>query len=524
MAVTIGSDNEDHTNATIHHDSTGIGADPTDTGLQVFKDVYYYDTIAGVCVNVNLDWRWNDLLQGSSSVYDGNLAKMGLALSAAIEGSTDEAAEILIGKNYDKATGLGCDTVQFSPTSPGAMFGHRSIIESDGETEHIIFVVLRGTTSFEDDLNDIWTAMGIGDWGFGGIYRELLSCISEWSQAYGDINSSNTKFFVAGHSLGGACANILSAQLSKDYGAENVFGYTYAAPSPYTSEISDDYKNIHNFLCYRDNVPSRLSTQDPWYGNGYYTWFSPDTDKSPLTSYYYTELTGKLWSETYKEHFFFRLHAPSIYMAFLMTSPDLNNVASKVNYIRAKCPVDIEVYNSNGELVGHIVNDEVDYDNYTSDVMLTVTDGAKCVYFLNSDTYTINLIGTGDGTMVYTAASKDMNSDTVETDKVYSNVKITSSKKLKSIVSSYDTTDTSNLVEISDVELLVIDEGGNVVERVLSDNETSLLDESSGSDESSGGKSSNSRVAAVITIIVAVGLGVALLIVLKKRKREIIVH
>lgn len=59
------------------------------------------------------------------------------------------------------------------------MFGHRSIIESDGETEHIIFVVLRGTTSFEDDLNDIWTAMGIGDWGFGGIYRELLSCISE---------------------------------------------------------------------------------------------------------------------------------------------------------------------------------------------------------------------------------------------------------------------------------------------------------------------------------------------------------
>lgn len=109
MAVTIGSDNEDLTNATIQHDSTGIGADPTDTGLQVFKDVYYYDTIAGVCVNVNLDWSWNDLLQGSSSVYNGNLAKMGLALSAAIEGSTDEAAEILIGKNYDKATGLGCD-------------------------------------------------------------------------------------------------------------------------------------------------------------------------------------------------------------------------------------------------------------------------------------------------------------------------------------------------------------------------------------------------------------------------------
>ncbi len=489
--INICPDNTELLAAAIHYNSTGPddGGDPvdppvkppvtppnpdiTDTNLQIFDDVYYYDTIAGTGVNVDLLWSWNYLLLGNPQKYSQSLAKMGLVLSASVEGSTDETAAILINK-------LECDTAEYNSTSPGAVFAHKTVMMPGGQKEHMIFVVIRGTSGLEDGLNDILTAMGMGDWGAGDVYSKLSSCLAEWSNTYGEINSSNTKFFVTGHSLGGACANIVSARLSESYGTSNVFGYTFATPSPYTHESKNSYTNIHNFLCYNDNVPLRLSLQDPWYGNGYYTWFYPEESSQIAANY--TELTGKRWQDTYKEHFFFRLHAPSAYMAFLMTNPDLNRNASNVSYIRAKCPVDIEVYNSGNELVGYIVNNEVVYNNYTSDVMLTVTDGAKCVYFLNDDTYTIKFSGTGDGTMLYTAASKDMNSNTIEEAKVYSNVSIDNGKKLKSVVSSYNGTNTDVLVEIPDVELLVVDDGDNVVARVLSDSEASAAGKNNGTE------------------------------------------
>lgn len=487
--------NECLTNATIHYNSTGIGmgsgggeepvkppvkppveppTDVTDTSLQQFNGVYYYDTIARTGVNVDLLWSWNYLLTWGSEIYNQSLAKMGVVLSASIEGSTDEAAKILINN-------LGCDKAVFYETSPGALFAHRTIKKADGNIEHIIFIVVRGTTSGIDVANDILSAMNKGDWGFNDMYSILRSKLSEWSNSYGEINASNTKFFVTGHSLGGACANLISAQLSETYGKNNVFGYTYAAPSPFAEELSENnYRNIHNFLCYNDNVPSRLSLQGSWYGNGYHTWFYPGNSSQIATNY--TTLTGKSWLDTYKENKLLRLHAPSAYMAFLMTNLNLNKVEATVSYIRVKCPVDVEIYNSSNELVGHIVNDEVDYDNYTSDVMLTVTDGAKCVYFLNDDTYTIKFIGTGDGTMAYTVASKDMNSDTIEETKVYSNIIISDGKQLKSIVSSYNESNTDILVGIPNVELLVVDDEGNAVARVLSDSEAATTGKGSGAE------------------------------------------
>lgn len=471
-------------NATIHYNSTGPdgGNEETDTSLQTFNDVYYYDTIAGVGVNIDLTWSWNYLLAWNSQTYNQSLAKMGVALSAAIEGSVADLGEILIGKDYNRKKGLGCDDIKYSPTSPGAVFGHKTIIKADGKTEHVILVVIRGTTSVKDAVNDIKSGMNNGDWGFNDVYTNLRSCLTEWSGTYGEINPGNTKFFITGHSLGGACANILSAQLTEEYGENNVFGYTFATPSPFSEKLSkDNYRNIHNFLCYNDHVPSRFNRQDPWYGNGYYTWFYANQSYQMVTNY--MDLTGKLLQDEYAFSVLnLGLHAPSAYMAFLMTNPDLNRAASNVSYIRAKCPIDIEVYNSDNELVGHIVNDEIDYDNYASDVMLTVSNGAKCVYFLNDDTYTIKFTGTDDGTMVYTAASKDMNSDSVEETKVYSDVKIENGKKLKSVVSSYDETDTDKLVEITDVELLVVDDGGDAIARVLSDNEASSEGKSNGTE------------------------------------------
>lgn len=454
---------------------------PISTDVLTFKDVHYYDTIAKTDVSVDLTWNWNDLLLRDSYVYKVNLAKMGLALSAAIEGTNfkEETNNILIGT--DKENRLMLNEVAYDEDITPAMAVGIKQIKNGGETKNVIFVVLRGTTNIMDVGNDLFSSYGATQWGVNIVNYRLHSYLERWSDKY-DINKNNTKFFVTGHSLGGACANLLSAELSKECGEENVFGYTFAVPSPLNKmeDISRFRGNIYNFLCLQDNVPSHFSLRDTWYGYGYPRWFNiRELSKTENT---YKKLTGKYWISTYYEHSMVRLHAPSAYMAYLMADPTLNDSVVKYNYVRIKCPVDVEVYNSNNELVGRIANDEIDYDHYAPTVKLIICDGAKYVYFLDDDTYTVKITGTGDGTMTYMAASRNINSNTDEKSKIYSNVKIDPGKKFRSIVSAHDETNTDNLVEIPDVELLVTDDNGNAVAQVLPDIEASLLGKDNGTE------------------------------------------
>ena len=494
-SINIDTENECLANATIHYNSgkpdnndkpkppstDDDNEPPISTDVLTFKDVHYYDTIAKTDVSVDLTWNWNDLLLRDSYVYKVNLAKMGLALSAAIEGTNfkEETNNILIGT--DKENRLMLNEVTYDEDITPAMAVGIKQIKTGGETKNVIFVVLRGTTNIMDAGNDFFSSYGATQWGVNIVNYRLHSYLEGWSDKYG-INKSNTKFFVTGHSLGGACANLLSAELSKECGEENVFGYTFATPSPLNKmeDISRFRGNIYNFLCLQDNVPSHFSLRDTWYGYGYPRWFNiRELSKTENT---YKKLTGKYWISTYYEHSMLRLHAPSAYMAYLMADPTLNDSVVEYNYVRIKCPVDVEVYNSNNELVGRIVDDKIDYDHYAPTIKLIICDGAKYVYFLDDDTYTVKITGTGDGTMTYMAASRNINTNVDEKSKIYSNVKINPGKKFRSIVSAHDETNTDNLVEIPDVELLVTDDNGNAVAQVLPDIEASSLGKDNGTE------------------------------------------
>ena len=472
--ITKGTDNAPLYNAKIHYRSSDAGSDTEpDTEPQLLKDVYYYDTIAEAGVKTDLTWNWN-YLDKNPSKYNNNLAQMGLVLSAALEGSSDELAAILIGKDLDITKGLGCDRMEFYYNlSPGAAFAHRTITNTDGETEHVIFVVIRGTTTPMDVYTDVISAMGSEDWGTYDAYLYLQKYLSNLRAAHADMSMENTKFFITGHSLGGVCANLIARDLSDFYGKDHVYAYTFASPSPFSREVANNYTNIHNFLCWDDNVPTRFSTQYPWYGYGYYIWFYQN--ESPETEAGYRKLTGKSWQETYDDHSVLRLHAPSIYLAFFQSNPSFEPKKGKfhVYYMRAKCPVNIEVYNSVNELVGRITNEEVDLESRTSGVVLTAVDGLKSVYFAKDDTYTIRIIGTGEGTMTFTAGSADLNAGIMDEEKIFSNVQITEGKKMTSTVSVWDKTDTSidtaDKIDTKDVQLLVLDENGEPQKEVLPD-------------------------------------------------------
>ena len=62
------------------------------------------------------------------------------------------------------------------------------------------------------------------------------------------ISEQNVRFFVTGHSRGGAAANLLGVYLSEKYGKKNVCCITFGAPNvAFCSENKKDYENIVNF-------------------------------------------------------------------------------------------------------------------------------------------------------------------------------------------------------------------------------------------------------------------------------------
>lgn len=77
----------------------------------------------------------------------------------------------------------------------------------------------------------------------------------------------------------------------------------------------------------------------------------------------------------------------------LITAPTTNHLKE----VRAKCPVDVFVYDSSGDLVGSVENNVVTNDE---GVLIYVVGDEKRV-FLEGDDYVLKLVGTGAGTMEY---------------------------------------------------------------------------------------------------------------------------
>ena len=114
----------------------------------------------------------------------------------------------------------------------------------DGRTEVVIAV--RGTGEGEWPLN--MELMPSGDYSLPYAENFYLAArdILETNAAYLD-SLADPAFLVTGHSRGAAVANLLGAELTERYGAENVFVYTFATPRT-VREGGEAYGNIFNVI------------------------------------------------------------------------------------------------------------------------------------------------------------------------------------------------------------------------------------------------------------------------------------
>ena len=84
----------------------------------------------------------------------------------------------------------------------------------------------------------------------------------------------------------------------------------------------------------------------------------------------------------------------------LITKP----TKSYVKKMKVECPVDVYVYDMDGNLCGSIVNNVVDEAN--SEIAMSVQDDTK-IFYLTGNDYSIKLVGNDTGSMTYTVEELD---------------------------------------------------------------------------------------------------------------------
>ncbi len=306
--------------------------------------VTYKDPGVSTSQSIDLQFPWdvNTLVYGNAANYDVNLAIGAGALCAAAESGTSVAETVLsdLGLSGSIAHyGYGSNT-----TSVAHTFSLKTI-SVDGYDYNLITVIGRGSMSITDIMSDITPGAFVQNAEV--VLNNLYAFLAGKGIA---VNDSANRFFVTGHSLGGAVANIVGHELTVDGVAKSaIYGYTFG--TPLTTSISNANKdNIFNFIggttYFQQSTDTFCWGSDETYGklkNGDYVTIAMDalskgrygkdikySEQSDAFKAVYQNLTGK----TYSNGGLLSLsrHLVTVYLSYILA--DQTVAASVANGVR----------------------------------------------------------------------------------------------------------------------------------------------------------------------------------------------
>lgn len=350
-----------------------------------------------------------------------------------------------------------------------------------GNEKTLVLIVARGTLGFLEDLEEWKSNIDIlkqssknQHEGFAEAANALYDrMIGE--NFLGTSDFSNVEFVITGFSRGAAVANILAARLADEGVAQSrIHAYTFACPDTVkiTDRTAGRYKSIFNIANAKDFVSwvPRLYLGNEWnkYGQSY--WYCDDWNdyqnlEMGMDAHNQQKYLEYLRSERSGTEYWIRSRAKlALDAAAMQRNMDaLHKMGyhnTRVVYTGVYCPVDVEIFISDGRLAGSVVNNVA--ENILGDKVYISVDGSrKHIYFLDEDTYTLRLTATDDGIMCYTVQSIDVETQETTEEKVFSAVVLTDGRQMTSSITVKEDGDT----DTGEAQLFVLGEDGlNIVE------------------------------------------------------------
>ncbi len=407
------------------------------------------------------------LFKTPASIYNHSLALVAATLNAAGDGKGSYLPDAYAELGFEKIEYYNYPDMQVLDGSQSnehcfSIASRKMTI--DGKEQNVIAIILRGTDAGgSEPLGDL-RAKADGDYDgfkvfnyFQNFSNKAYNAFDAYLTANSISYSDDIKLLIGGHSLGGAAANLLAARLTKhtSIGIDNIYTFTFGALNSigfFENNLSEDqfnemrfgYPNINNIINFYDSFGPEgggadgLGVMRPAWGA--YTRYAKFGNILIFQKYY-------AWSA-------FNGYAAHVMPCYLQAIKNEENVYeytsdNKKVWISVLCPVDVDVYDPSGALVGSIKNNVM--DEAATSVPMYAEGDAKFLLLPEGLDYTLKLTAFDEGEMDYYIESAEGGYDQTS----YVNVALTPDKVMSSMISAD-----------SNIELFVLNDAGEAVAKI----------------------------------------------------------
>ncbi|MCD8097752.1 MAG: lipase family protein [Lachnospiraceae bacterium] len=213
-----------------------------------------------VTTDISVDWT-DSWFQNKTSTYCHELAIASIALSSSayVESGGEPASDSVEAALQD----FGFDVEAYNYDYPLSDDDNDVVSFTFGEKNYedtkLIAIIIKGTSGNEEWYSNFNISASKSDsnadhTGFRLAADDLIEQLGAYLDTLGNIDKSRIKFYVTGHSRGAGVANLVAATLTDKYTQNNVFAYTFAAPTVSKNATENGYENIYNIINEEDFV------------------------------------------------------------------------------------------------------------------------------------------------------------------------------------------------------------------------------------------------------------------------------
>lgn len=345
------------------------------------------------------------LFEKSAYVYDNELATFGAMLCMAAGRGEQEICQLFYQLGIEDA-----NIENFNYGGENAFSIAHLPIRLNGEEMNLMFIVVRGSVVNREFIGDHFAKANREFLGYMAydyvedFEKKVWEAVKEYANGHEDLYDKPRTFFITGHSLGGATANLITALANNpetgnswifmDTDVSRIFTYTYGAIDSIDvkTPVVDGYENIHNIYNFYDTFGPNgwpIFTASGNSGKGKFGHI--DQFGHPYTT----------------NPFSCDNHLIENYLSSIVEGA----ISCKHPYFGSSvwCPVDVEVL-KNGEVVGRITDNQVDEELLAANpevALMVVEDSKHIAVFDSPEAYSLRITATDDGEMSVSTVSFD---------------------------------------------------------------------------------------------------------------------